>query len=634
MADQYHPLSLQPGTYRPVYLWGGESTIRMNGLKFPGYLINDDAHLQAHNPDGVNTITKDMLCNWVHLMFDWGFPPEIESADWEEFAEATQHYHQAGAKVYAYIQTSNYVDLGSFHHQNWYAVNKSGRKINYFTFKGRLMACLNHPAWVEHLKELIEKALSLGADGIFFDNLFDGEQPLSMLGTWLGEIGCYCERCKHKYQADTGNTIPGNLYQVDEQVINYLDWRASKVTSLLETLSNYARKIKTDVVIAANDFDPILRNSYLVYGIDLAKLAYPQDVTMIENFALPKIQKRGDRLYFQNNALTIRNARYLVKNNAHLSSISYDIGIGYDKVYSERVYLQNISENAALGISTTIKGTEYFDGESMTLLLEKKYVNVHNHIGHINHWLRENHFIYKSQINMAPIGIVAPEYWLYKEWHKYAGPYFAMCQTLTANNIPWQVVSQKQVPPTIKLLLSATPQITTISNDIKTINISEIPGWNQLFYHRKTLPKWILDALTAFYKSLFSAYTNILWLRHIIDKLKLPRIFTQSSFYYLPSQELQQQLITTISPFLAASPQVQAKHPTLVEWYRTEKNHYLHLVNYWDEPQNIKIVFPFPIKYEVRTPDNKYITRGKNTSIIESLPLNIYSVIIFSEVTL
>ena len=35
------------------------------------------------------------------------------------------------------------------------------------------------------------------------------------------------------------------------------------------------------------DFDPVLRDSYLLYGIDLEALAKKQDIVMIEGFGLP-----------------------------------------------------------------------------------------------------------------------------------------------------------------------------------------------------------------------------------------------------------------------------------------------------------------------------------------------------------
>ncbi|NIS44632.1 MAG: hypothetical protein GWN92_01035, partial [candidate division Zixibacteria bacterium] len=69
---------------------------------------------------------------------------------------------------------------------------------------------------------------------------------------------------------------------------------------------------------------------------------------MIENFGLPKWTTRP-KPRLANNALTVRSARILLKDNAHLSILSYDVGIGYDPVYSSRKFQQGIGEAAALG---------------------------------------------------------------------------------------------------------------------------------------------------------------------------------------------------------------------------------------------------------------------------------------------
>jgi hypothetical protein len=107
-----------------------------------------------------------------------------------------------------------------------------------------------------------------------------------------------------------------------------------------------------------------------------------------------------------NNALTIRNTREFVRNNAHLSVLSYDVGIGFDPVYPPRRHQQAVGEAAACGASMTIKGTEYNDGKRMTLLTDRTYYEQQVAIGDYHHWLEDHQDPYQNRKNTAPVGLM------------------------------------------------------------------------------------------------------------------------------------------------------------------------------------------------------------------------------------
>ena len=46
------PNSFDIGVHRPVYLWGGAGTVRMNRLKFMGAPVDEAVHAEAHTPEG------------------------------------------------------------------------------------------------------------------------------------------------------------------------------------------------------------------------------------------------------------------------------------------------------------------------------------------------------------------------------------------------------------------------------------------------------------------------------------------------------------------------------------------------------------------------------------------------------
>ena len=324
------------GSYRPIYLWAGPGTVRMNRVKFMNQDVDVFAHEEAHQDAGAEKIVDTVYSNWIHLMYDWGFPPEVEQEDWESFQKATTIYHAKGANVFAYIQSSNCVYQGSYQHKDWYALNAKGKKVFYYT--QRYMTNMLDEAWQDHLKDMIRGAIERGADGIFFDNLWSGAMPNSLLGGWLGEAGYFNPEAVTRYHEETGYPIPKDVNEDTREVRTYLQWRSEKLTEVMAELCRYARELKPDVVISANDYDVVMRNSFLIYGLDMAALAEIQDITMIENFSMPKWDTKKKQCLV-NNALTIRVAREWVKDKAPLSILSYDDGIGFDAKQVKKVHL-------------------------------------------------------------------------------------------------------------------------------------------------------------------------------------------------------------------------------------------------------------------------------------------------------
>jgi hypothetical protein len=84
MTEPQYPSEFAIGPYRPIYLWAGPGTIRMNRLKFPSAGVDATVHHEAHTPLGADGVVNGMRGNWVHLTYNWGFPPEIEQEDEEK----------------------------------------------------------------------------------------------------------------------------------------------------------------------------------------------------------------------------------------------------------------------------------------------------------------------------------------------------------------------------------------------------------------------------------------------------------------------------------------------------------------------------------------------------------------------
>jgi hypothetical protein len=616
--------TFQIGNYRPIYLWAGPGTIRMNKLKFMDYPVNEEVHMAAHTRPVADRVVNTLYTNWVHLMYDWGFPPEVEAEDWEDFRKAAGAYHAAGTPVFAYIQSSNCAYQGSYVEKDWYARSPQGKKIFYYS--GRYMVDWTHPEWVEHLKDLISGAIERGADGIFFDNMWYGEEPNALMGGWVGGAGCYCERCQRLYHEATGRAISEKILPDRDDVADYLRWRAGRVTQTIKELADFAREIKPGCPISANDFDVTMRNSYLIYGIDVEALSKIQDVIMVENFALPRWDPEP-KPRLVNNALTIRNTRAFVRDRAHLSVLSYDVGIGFDPVYPPRRHQQGIAEAAACGASMTVKGTEYNNGKQMTLLTDPAYQKQQEAIGGYNRWLEEHQDIFQDRINLAPVGLLHPEEDLWRHWMSLAPVYNGAGQALTQAGIPWRVVRKGDDPENLSLLLTFTPEdraVTFPNIDCAQVHVPNLPGW--AWRKLSAVAKgglWhdLVEGLGLF---LLNAYHTRKLARTLMDRLNMTKLVLQTALFDMPTPEMAKKLLNALP--LGIYPRVKAKSPVLIECWDRGGQRQIHLMNYGPEIQEVTLDFGESVKVTVISPDTDqtHLLDGEHFT----LDLDIYSVLL------
>jgi hypothetical protein len=616
------------GTYRPIYLWGGPGTIRMNRIKFMNQPVDEAAHHEVHTQTGAQRVVNSMYCNWVHLMYNWGFPPEVEQEDWRDFERAAEIYHQLGSKVFAYVQTSNCVYDGSFRDKNWYARDPHGKKVFYYS--GRYMTCLNQPDWVEHLKGIIAGAIQRGADGIFFDNLWDGCMPVSLFNAWLGAAGCHCERCKESYRKAKGSGIPIQIDPEKPEIKRYLRWRADRLTELMTDLSNYVEELKPGAPVSANDYDVVMRDTYLVYGQDTRALARIKPITMIENFALPRWDAEP-KPRLANNALTVRNARALIRKTAHLSVLSYDVGIGFDGVYPARRYQQGIGEAAACGASMTIKGTEYFHAGQHTVLVTEQFSTVHEAIGKYHRWLEANAGLFKDRENCAVIGLLHPGERLWLDWLHMAPVYLGAGQVLLAEGYPWKVVMPGGDLSGLEVLLVFDPTILEkidIPAGLRVVLVPLLDGWRKTGRSMVERYQIIRDVVSKGAHSLMDAYFSKRIARQVIEGIGLHRLITQTALFYLPDTIAKISLLDALG-LKRLLPRVKAEQPVLIEIWRKEGEFQIHLLNYASSPQTARVLFDSPIIAREISPDfdEKRFVSGKAVDV----KLDVYTVLIATE---
>ncbi|MBN1178412.1 MAG: hypothetical protein JXD18_04320 [Anaerolineae bacterium] len=604
------------GAHRPIYLWAGPGTIRMNRLKFMNAPVDELVHERAHTPVGARRVCTEARFNWVYLTYDWGFPPEVEQEDWEDFRSAVQIYQAAGARAFGYVQMSNCVFDGSFRQKDWYALDPQGERIYYYT--GRYMTCWRHPEWLEHLREMVQGIVAAGADGVFFDNPWHGSQPLHVGGAWMGPAGCYCERCRAAFRAATGLEMPALIApEVDEVSRRYLRWRAAQVTEVVGMLAAFARSLRPGVLVSANDFDAVMRPSALIYGIDLVGLAQVQDVMMIEDYGLPS--SRDGHLV--NNALTLRTARALVGRTA-LSTDPYDKGIGFDGVYPARRFQQGIAEAAACGAAMVVKGTEFVENGAFTLLTAEPFQPQRQAIGRMHRWLEEHADLYVGGENGAVVGLYHPGEALWMAWDRWAPLYFGVGQALVAAGVAWRVVAAGDDLGGLDVLFCFSEVPAEPSPGLRVIRVPDLPGWQVPRPSLLARSQAARAAVSAGVGWLFQSYFRYRWARWLGDRLKLAHFFAQSPYFRLPPPAARQALLDALGerPY----PRVAAGSPVLAELWRRDGELQVHLVNYAPEPQRVVVAFAEPVEGDVRSPDGR---TWSFTGARLELDLDVYAVV-------
>jgi len=631
------------GHHRPVYFWAGPATVRMNRLKFMDVPVNEAVHLEAHTPDAARRLAQAGF-NWAYLMYNWGFPPEQEAEQWASFRQAVRVFHEASIRVFGYVQLSNCVYLGSHTEKDWYARDQWGQFIHYYT--GRYMTCWLHPEWREQLCQRVREVVKASADGVFLDNPWMGLHTLSLFGTWVTGAGCYCPRCQDSYaQVSSGRPIPEQLDPKDPHTQHYLTWRAEVVWQLIAELAETARSLRPGVVVAENVYDAINCNHYAEFGVDLRQAARISDVVMIEDHSLPHVASDGTPVV---NGITCKAARAW-SGDAPVTTDPYIAGIGFDPVYTPRQFRRAVAEGAACGTATVVKGTEFFDPRDggFTLLTGEPFAAEREALGRIHRWLEAHTGLYDGRYEASPLAVYFPYATLPFNW-RYAAPLtFAACQTLLMAGLPYRIVGPGGwgagrsgcqtliVPPggdeeleqRLWEFAAAGGRIVALGEErpeARLVWARERPGATFLQRH-PVLRAVVGRAAMAFYR----AYFDHRAFRNLLDRTDVTRRILQGGSEYnplfrVPLPEERAALLEALDGL--SVPQVDAKEPVMIEWWRQGETDQLHLVNYAGAPQEVNVKLPWTVRSQVVSPDTEEVIALEGRSL--KILLDVYAILL------
>ena len=589
----------QLGAFRPLYLWGGPGTARMTRLKFMNPQIDEKTHDLAHSIEGAERVAE-MGFNWVFLAYNWGFPPEIEEQDWESFYSTLNHYHKVGIKVFGYIQASNCVYDGSYIGKDWYALDYYGQKIPYYS--GRYFTSMAHAGWVAEVRERVRQLTQAGTDGVFFDNPWQGGIGLDLAEMPLGFVGSYDVYSQKAYaQSYPGSKIPLVWDVTRAETQQYLRWRAQIMVNAIRDWSQTARDLNPDVVISANNFDAIVHNTYTMMGMDLVGLADVQDVMMVENFCLPRIQEDNSVIA---NAITISTAQARVPNKP-VSTNPYIHGVGFDRVWQPRQFKRMLAEGIVMNAPTVVRGTTFVYRKEYTLLLHRRYEKQREALQQFNRWLDQNQDWISTRRPISPIAVYDVGAEVHWRWNKITPLFFAACQTLLLNGYPLRIVSDLTDWEGVKILIVPPNNSSVLDEKLEQFKAaggqvivlgkghppnrgkSIWPRWQPIPHH---IPSWRWLRKRINHGAILSwrAYHKSKFIRWMAERLEFRARTIQSPLFFVPIERHQQALLTILEQY--DLPRVESEHPVLLAgWAEPDGTQQWHILNYADMSQKVTL---------------------------------------------
>lgn len=587
------------GDYRAINLWGGAGTRRMLKLTFPHLSIDHKNFDIAHSIEGAERVAE-MDFNWVFLTFSWGFPPEIEEQDWELFRSAVKHYHDVGVRVFGYIQASNCVYQGSYVDKDWYALDPYGQKI--YCYMGRYYTSLLSPEWQAEVRTLIRTLVETEADGIFFDNPWIGGVGYDVAEMPLGPIGSYDEHSKLAYaQAYDGDEIPLVLDTQSPDSQQYLKWRTQAAIRVLEKWVEVAKNLNPNLVISANNFDAVARNSYVSMGMDISGLADVQDVGMIENFAFPHLQ---DNRAVVSNAISIGAAQSRSGEMPISTKPATNI-VGFERMSLPNEIKRAFAESLAMKAPMVFQGTGFRHNKEVTLLLNSRYRQQQTILTEINQWLETNQLWLEARRSQSSLAIYHPYEAIRWEWSRIAPVFFAACETLILNGYPLRIVGDDDDWDQVQTLIVPPGDVDGLDKRLREFvenGGSVIPlvkkrpeassrvvwdGWRPL---RSRIPRWRWIRRQLNHGAIISWrwYHHSRVARWVANRLKIQEAMIRSSMYFVPPQPFQSVLVGAVGEDFY--PRVESELPVLLtHWQEPDGTVQLHLVNYGNISQRVTL---------------------------------------------
>lgn len=247
---------------------GGPLEVAKAHLSFWDYFTSPGAvtgMMGTYTDDGLELLKKAHF-NWVWLTWSAGFSYQQEEVQQAILRPFVKKCAEAGIRCTAYLSMCNVfvqdVEANQPELLESLQRNAQGGVIPYAAARYldkplRLMGCLNHPKWKEHLRNRLKSAIDAGFAGAFYDNL---------------STACHCPRCQADFEdfarAQTGRAMkmPVATVKLSERFEETApDVDGSAQLEQQQLLQAYWSHLLWRTAVEMNEYAESIRPDFMVY---------------------------------------------------------------------------------------------------------------------------------------------------------------------------------------------------------------------------------------------------------------------------------------------------------------------------------------------------------------------------------
>ncbi len=407
--------------------------------------------------------------NWVTTHFYKGFGLESENEEITATAKMIANYHRHGVKVFTYIQYGTVmpetIQAESEESKNWGRLDWNGQHdghpYEYGDQYWRAKPCANQPGFRDYMLRCVDKAIEIGADGIWIDN--------------LQADGCYCPCCQNTFQEYLRKNIADPWRQLGVHDLTkvsipraerprdpvYQAWsafRREETKTSLRMLAQRARQLKPDVLVAVNvgignHQRALIENGNWFGNLDCV------DYTYAENGFFPNW--RDGKIITQSWPMGI----------AESIGIKIVPGAGNpggrvpDKSQLRQVFAESaINGGHSFGGPWGLRGED--GGAEPILLRDTEYRKAHRQLVD---WYQEHSELFSGSVNAAPVALLYSKEAMIADEKNSRIVFDSMVQLLMQHQIPFRYILSDRLEQLDGVSLLILPRVLPISDEQSTV---------------------------------------------------------------------------------------------------------------------------------------------------------------------
>ncbi|MBF0245061.1 MAG: hypothetical protein HQL31_07285, partial [Planctomycetes bacterium] len=425
----------------------------------------DDWRAKLDSEDCAKALAKAGV-NWVTTHFYKGFGLESEAEEIAATEKMITNYHRHGVRVFTYIQYGTIMPETMLAEEpraaQWGRVDwkgeHDGHPYEYGPQYWRAKPCANQPGFRDYLLRCVDKAVEIGTDGIWIDN--------------LNADGCHCEFCQDAFKKHLEKSISDPFRELGLQDLQrvriprserpkertFQEWvrfRCDETRESLRLMCERARKIKPGIVTAVNIGVCNHQRALIENGNWFSNLKDLVDYTYAENGLFPSWD--GKTITSQQYSMHMANALGI----SIVPGASNCGGRMPSSTRLRRAFAESaMFGNHAFGGPWGLRGED--GGGTPELMRDSDFTRFNRTL---TDWYGEHASLYASTTEAAPVGIYYSFESMIGDETSYRQSLESMMLLLQQEQIPYRVVFSDRLELEKGLRLLILPHVKALSGE-------------------------------------------------------------------------------------------------------------------------------------------------------------------------